>query len=202
MSVVHEEFLKGQKELDPTSWHIELKRLSDTRWACQHAACLAVKRTLPAIVTTLKRLMEGDNVHRATEAKSLCILLDQQFVASLMAMEKLLLMTKQLSDHLQSPDLQLASAEDLVQSVMSGLSEMSPEAAWKELEEAAEDLCKTVGIRTETQCLRRQRSARRHLDEFIITSSTGQRDGAGATPDARRKTFYAIIDRMLNELTR
>ena len=80
-----------------------------------------MKRTLPAIVTTLKRLMEGDNVHRATEAKSLCILLDQQFVASLMAMEKLLLMTKQLSDHLQSPDLQLASAEDLVQSVMSGL---------------------------------------------------------------------------------
>ena len=91
-------------------------------------------------------------MHRATEAKSLCILLDQQFVASLMAMEKLLLMTKQLSDHLQSPDLQLASAEDLVQSVMSGLSEMRAEAAWKELEEAAEDLCKTFGICIETQC--------------------------------------------------
>ena len=63
-------------------------------------------------------------------------------------------------------------------------------------------MCKTVGIHTETQCPHRQRSAPRHLDEFIITSSTGQRDGAGATPDARRKTFYAIIDRMLNELTR
>ncbi|XP_076347931.1 zinc finger MYM-type protein 1-like [Tachypleus tridentatus] len=42
-SVVHEEFLKVQKELEPVNQHIGLKRLSDTRWACQHAACLAVK---------------------------------------------------------------------------------------------------------------------------------------------------------------
>ncbi|XP_076326759.1 uncharacterized protein LOC143233855 [Tachypleus tridentatus] len=113
-SVVHEEFLKVQKELEPVNQRIELKRLSDIRWACQHAACLAVKRTLPAIVTILKHIVEGDNVHRATESKGLCILLDQQFVISLVGIEKLLLMTKQLSDHLQSFDLQLASAEDLV----------------------------------------------------------------------------------------
>ncbi|XP_076372827.1 uncharacterized protein LOC143257672 [Tachypleus tridentatus] len=119
-----EEFLKVQKELEPVNQHIELKRLSDTRWACQHAACLAGKRTLPAIVTTLKCLVDGDNVHRASESKGLCILLHQQFVTSLVAMEKLLLMTKQLSDYLQSPNLQLASAEDLVQSVISDLSEM------------------------------------------------------------------------------
>ncbi|XP_076315943.1 zinc finger MYM-type protein 1-like [Tachypleus tridentatus] len=81
-SVVHEEFLKVQKELEPVSEHIELKRLSDTRWACQHAACLAVKRTLPDIVTTLKRLVKGNNVHRATESMGLCILVDQQFVIS------------------------------------------------------------------------------------------------------------------------
>ena len=199
-SVVHEVFVKVQNELNPTQQHIELKQLSDTRWTSQHAACLAVKRTLLAIVTTLKRLMEGDNVHRATEAKGLCILLDQRFVAILVAMEKVLLMTKHLSNHLQSPDLQLASAEDLVHSVMSGLTEMRTEAAWKESEKCAEDFCKVVGIRTGTEHLGRQRSAPRHLDEFIITSSTGQRDGA--TSDARRKTFYAIIDRMLNELSR
>ncbi|XP_076308624.1 zinc finger protein 862-like [Tachypleus tridentatus] len=58
-SVVHEEFLKVQKELEPVNQHIEFKRLSETRWVCQHAACLAVKRTLPAIVTTLKHFVEG-----------------------------------------------------------------------------------------------------------------------------------------------
>ncbi|XP_076372870.1 uncharacterized protein LOC143257723 [Tachypleus tridentatus] len=99
-TVVHEEFLKVQKELELVNQHIELKRLSDTRWACQHAACLAVKTTLPAIT-----------VHQGG-----------------------------------------------------------------------------------------QRSAPRHLDEFIITSSTGQRDEP--TTDARKHTFYAIIDRMLNKLNR
>ncbi|XP_076330047.1 zinc finger protein 862-like [Tachypleus tridentatus] len=128
-SVVDEECLKVQNELEPVNQHIKLKRLSDIRWACQHAACLAVKRTLPAIVTTLKRLVEGDNVHRATKSKGLCIFLDQQFLTSLVAIAKLLLMTKQLSDHLQSPHLQLASVKDLVQSVISGLSEMGTEAA-------------------------------------------------------------------------
>ncbi|XP_076323598.1 uncharacterized protein LOC143232282 [Tachypleus tridentatus] len=147
--VVHEEFLKVQK-LEPVNQHIKLKRLSETRWACQHAACLAVERTLSAILTTLKRLVERDNVHRAPESKGLCILLDQQFVISLVAIEKLLLMTKQLSDHLQSPNLQLASAEDLVQFVVSGFSEMRTEASWIELEESAEDICKEVRIHTET----------------------------------------------------
>ncbi|XP_076348002.1 zinc finger MYM-type protein 1-like [Tachypleus tridentatus] len=55
-----------------------------------------------------------------------------------------------LSDHLQSPDLQLAFKEDLVQSVISGLSEMRIEAALKDLKESAEDICKKLGICTET----------------------------------------------------
>ena len=82
--------------------------------------------------------MEGNNAHRAMEAKTLCIQMNHQFVASLVTMEKLLLVTKKLSDHLQSPELQLASAEDFVQSVVFTLSDMRTEDAWKELEGAVE----------------------------------------------------------------
>ena len=46
----------------------------------------------------------------------------------------------------------------------------------------------------------RQRSTPRYLDEFIITARTGQRDES--TPESRRQTFYALIDRMLNEINR
>ncbi|XP_076308626.1 zinc finger MYM-type protein 1-like [Tachypleus tridentatus] len=165
-SLVHEEFLKVQKELEPVNQHIEFKRLSETRWVCQHAACLAVKRTLPAIVTTLKHFVEGDNVHRAIESKGLWILLDQQFVTSLVVLEKLLLMTKQLSDPLQSPDLQLASAEGLVQSVISDLLEMRTEAAWKDLKEPAEDICKKVEICTET--VRQSYEAENVTGEYML----------------------------------
>lgn len=199
-SVVHDEFLKVQKEQDPSEQIIQLKRLSDTRWACQHAACLAVKRTLPAIVTTLKRIMKGDNAHRATEAKGLCILLDHHFVASLVAIEKLLQITKRLSDQLQSPDLQLASAEDLVHSVITVLLDMRCDEPWKELEEEAEQLCKKTGIRTEAARPGRQKSTPRHLDEFVTSCSNGQREAS--TPASRRQAFYAMIDRMRNELNR
>ena len=63
--------------------------------------------------------------------------------------------------------------EDLVHSVMSGLTEMRTEATWKKSENYAEDLYQVVGIRTGTENLGKQRSVPRHLDEFIITSSTG-----------------------------
>ena len=65
-------------------------------------------------------------------------------------MEKLLLVTRKLSDHLHSPELQLASAEDLVQSVVYILSDMRTEDTWKELEAAAEEMCTTVGVHLET----------------------------------------------------
>ncbi|XP_076314932.1 uncharacterized protein LOC143227363 [Tachypleus tridentatus] len=112
-SVVHEEFLKVQKELEPVNQHIveATVRYKMGLPTCCLSGC---EKNIPAIVTTLKHLVEGDNVLGATESKGLCILLDQQFVTTLVAIDKLMLMTKQLSDHLQSTDLQLASAEDLV----------------------------------------------------------------------------------------
>ena len=75
--------------------------------------------------------MEGNNAYRAMEAKTLCIQMNHQFVDSLVTMEKLLLVTKKLSD--QSPELQRASAEDLVQYVIFTLSDMRTEDAWKKL---------------------------------------------------------------------
>lgn len=79
-SVVHQKF---QKEQNTESPHVEVKRLSDTRWACQHSA------------------------DRASGARSLAALLDHQFVTNLVFMEWLLRVTKTLSDQLQSADLQL-----------------------------------------------------------------------------------------------
>ena len=64
--------------------------MGPTRWACQLSACLAVKKTLPAIVETLKLIINGANVPRATEGRSLSILLDHRFVVNLIVIEKLL----------------------------------------------------------------------------------------------------------------
>ncbi|KAL7398332.1 hypothetical protein ABVT39_007995 [Epinephelus coioides] len=45
-SAVHDMFLKKQKELEPKAQCLELKRLSDTRWACQYFALCAIKKAL------------------------------------------------------------------------------------------------------------------------------------------------------------
>lgn len=64
-TVTHKVFMEKQQELEPTKLAEELKRLSDTGWACQYSTLWAIKRTLPAI------LASQTNAHRATEAKSL-----------------------------------------------------------------------------------------------------------------------------------
>ena len=47
-SVTHKVFMEKQTELEPTKRAVELKRLSDTRWACQYYSLWAIKQTLPS----------------------------------------------------------------------------------------------------------------------------------------------------------
>lgn len=52
-------------------------------------------------------------------------------MTNLVIIETLFYLTKTLSDQLQSPDLQLASAVDLVEAVMSSLIVMRNEESWE-----------------------------------------------------------------------
>ena len=45
-SAIHPVFL----DMQTSNAKLELKSLSETRWSCQHASCLAVQQTLPAIL--------------------------------------------------------------------------------------------------------------------------------------------------------
>lgn len=62
---------EAQQELEPTKLAEELKRLSDTGWACQYSTQWAIKRTLPAILATLVDVSNQTDAHSSTEAKSL-----------------------------------------------------------------------------------------------------------------------------------
>uniref|UniRef100_H3AMU4 DUF4371 domain-containing protein n=1 Tax=Latimeria chalumnae TaxID=7897 RepID=H3AMU4_LATCH len=139
-SVVHDLFIQKQKELEPTKKPVELKKLSDTRWACQYAACWTIQKTLPAICATLTDVINQSNAHRATKARALNTLIDQSFTVNLIMMESLLCLTKTMSDHLQSPDMQLASVIDLVHSVISALRDKCNEETWEDIWSSANDL--------------------------------------------------------------
>lgn len=118
-SFVHAHFIKKQRELEPSQQPIELKKLSDTRWSCQHYSLWAVKKQqLPAITATLNDIKLQPNSRR-----SLLTLIDAEFILQLILFEDLFLTAKFMSDTLQSPDLLLETATDLAQSVITSVKE-------------------------------------------------------------------------------
>ena len=58
---------------------VKLKKLSDTRWACQYATCLAVKKTIEAIIVTLVNI-QSENSKRAAEASGFSAKLNFSFI--------------------------------------------------------------------------------------------------------------------------
>lgn len=55
-STVHTEFIELQKKLNPKHKCVELKSISETRWLCQIAACIAIKKTLSIILVLFNKI--------------------------------------------------------------------------------------------------------------------------------------------------
>lgn len=198
-SVVHDLFLKKQSEL-PTAQRIELKRLSDTRWACQCDAICTVKKTLPAVIATLCDTVRDKNAKRRTEAKSVSALIDEQFALHLVLFEDVFRMTKFMSDTLRSPNFDLLTADDLAQSVITAISEKRTDDKWEVIRKQAGDLCVNAGIAT-VQREKRQTQTAKHLEDFIVEAPI-ERPGMGSMNDLKTQSFYPVIDRLLMELRR
>ena len=71
---------------------LELKRLSDARWSCQHASCLALLQCLPAVLSTLEQFSVVDNssADRSMQATALLQFINGNFAVQLVMFEKLL----------------------------------------------------------------------------------------------------------------
>ncbi|KAJ3581755.1 hypothetical protein NHX12_016273 [Muraenolepis orangiensis] len=197
-SVVHDLFMKKQKELEPTAQCVELKKLSDTRWACQYNAIWAVKKTLPAILATLRDIIGLSNLHRRTEARALSAIIDETFVVHLIIFEDVFRTTKFMSDQLQSATFDLEAADDLAQSVTIAISEKRTEDKWREIRNEAESLCVNAGIAPQTQRERRRAQTSRHLEGVEAPLERARLD----TDDLRTHSFYPVIDRLLMEMKR
>ena len=197
-SVVHDMFLKKQQELDP-SGHVELKKLSDTRWACQYFALCAIKKTLPAIQATLQDVVGHTNAKRKAEARALHGLIDEQFILNLTLFEDVFRVTKFASDQLQAPNLDISSASDLVQSVITTLLEKRSEEAWGDIKDSAKHLCERAGIALQSRppYRRGDRQQSSRLMDFVVEAPINRES---TSDESRTNFFYPVIDRLVNEL--
>lgn len=207
-SAVHTSFMEIQSQLSPNEQARELKKLSDTRWSCQHASVQAVKSTLPAIIETLSVIAEErTSAERSLQAASLLKFIDMRFAVFLVMFETILSQINIVSKQLQGADINLLDGVELVKTLRDDISAARAESekdggmwnkTWIEAEEISEK--NDLPLPAELRGRRKLPSVR--LQGTLSNASSGQRPNLRTSDDYRTQVFLPIIDRIDAELER
>ena len=204
-SVTHAIFLKKQSELHSDKPQRPLQRLSDTRWSCRYLAVDAVYSTFGAVLATLEEIVDGEDRSRATEAIGILIQVQTyKFLLSLIMFWRILSYTKSLSDQLQSRQIDLAKAADLVLATVSTLKEMRSDSQWDHLFKYVKDAAVLHSISVDLPRPCRRKQLPRRLQDGVVLESTGARCMTSSSlSDHFKNTLYLpVLDTMLSELQR
>ncbi|XP_038060491.1 zinc finger MYM-type protein 1-like [Patiria miniata] len=200
-SNVHQRWLQIQAAMFPGEQPRELKRLSDSRWACRADACVVVKTRLKAILRLLHRISEDDDGERAVEATGLLAQMDERFAARLVLMSTLLQKTKSLSTMLQQDDVDLSAASNLAAVIIDELQDMRSNddtfcEIWQEVDGVVND------CRDDLAPTRRRRAPRpsTRLEGYHVLEATGQQEQAAPEVDFKVNFMFPVLDRMLQEM--
>ena len=96
--------------------------------------------TFDAVISTLSAIVNGNNGVKSAEARGVLQVSSFQFVLCLVVFDKILSCTKSLSDTLQSTQLDLARAADLVSATIDTLEEFRSDQVWQKVFEYCECL--------------------------------------------------------------
>ena len=104
---------------------IELKSISDTRWACQSAMISAFCSRLEIFLALLQEIIDSDSDSgRVVTARGLLSQIDKTFVRYIFALKCVLMCSKSVSDFLQNPGNSLSDAVAIIESFELNLQEM------------------------------------------------------------------------------
>jgi len=195
----HPLFIETQRIVYPNRSPLELKRLIETRWSCRYESIETFMKVFKAIIQTLEVICESHHsVERAAMARGyLFQITDVKFVAMLLIMEAILKMTYCLSNALQDPELDLAAAITLINSVTTQLRQLRDSAdQWDDIWKRVIDVCaeneipfqllpkptRPVIIQSDqgTSVLREQRPSRvskmpSHMRDYFTLDTVGAR---------------------------
>ena len=115
---------------------------------------------------------------------------------SLVMLEGLFRCTKRVSDTLQSPELDYASATGLVQDLLEEFAEKTTQDSLQMVWEEAERVCEDMSI--PGLCSARDRKVPNKLRDFVVDTTTGLREPVSSQVDYCN--LFPLIDRMTNEL--
>ena len=108
-----------------------MKRLCDTRWSCKYSSILAVQKTYSSIVATLDIITKGQDRSKAVEAQGIADRINQlDFIVGFVVFGSIFGLTNRLSQLLQSPDLDLVAAVELIQAQICIIQEYRCDEKW------------------------------------------------------------------------
>ena len=199
---VHVIFLQKQKDLHPHKQTRELQRLCDTRWACRYFSVNSICYTFDAILATLEEVAEDtSDGTKATQAMGLMLQVKSfKFLLCLIIFDKVLSVTKGLSDVLQSISLDLAKAADLVSGTIETLEDFRTDSNWERLFTYIESVAKLHGINIVGHRPSRKRKLPSRLCDAVILESTGSSEAQTTSQEFKVGVYYPVLDAFLLEL--
>ena len=90
--------------------------------------------------------------------------------------ERILSCTKRLSDHLQSTEIDLAGAANLVIATKQTLEDYRSDSMWNKVYEYAKSVTELHGIEVAVPTSARKRRLSKHFEECVLLQSMGCRD--------------------------
>ena len=120
-SIVHENFVKLQKEIHPGEKIRELQSLSKTRWWTRAMSCKNVLIRFECIIRLMRQVSSIDKGARATTARGLFAQMNYNFLQLLHFFTDILSTVNKISEQLQDPRLDLAKACQLISTLQQEL---------------------------------------------------------------------------------
>ena len=200
----HTVFLEHQQQLYPDATPMRLQRLSDTRWACRFSSVNVVCSRYDCILASLDSIAYGSDANKAVEARGLYQQIKSfTFLTTLVVFDKVLSITKGLSDELQSQNLDLACAATLVTACQAALEAYRSDEMWGRLFKYISDICKLHEIEIgESMHPRQKRRPPRQLDDSLVYESSGSRGIPECSSQLKTELFFPVIDAFSVELRR
>ena len=175
----------------------QLKKLSDTRWACRQSAVNAVIHTFDAVLATLTEIRSGKDAEKAAEA---CGILAQistfEFIVCLVMFDSILSCSKSLSDAPQGTQLDLKKAGDLVSATIETFTEYRSDSQWCKFLSYSKDVAKLYSIPIVVE--RRSRRPPSRYDGDVIWETTGGSNEL--SNDLKVSLYYPVLHSFLSEL--
>ena len=156
--------------------------------------------TLTALISTLEQIGDESN-DRSVEARGLLHQVRAfPFLLSLVLFEKIFCITNNLSNLLQSEQINYAAAASCIRATKTALSDLRSEGEWVKVWDTTKSLAEKCGVSITPPRPQRIRRLPRKLEDSCVVDSVVVTARETSTDYYRTQVYYATIDVLLEEM--